>query len=96
MRFSKKIRSRGHLTLPADVRDAGNIHSGDLVEFEILRILRHRDDDVALPIPGERREEEATPDQNRPGTANPVGMEDPTTRDLGPSRREASTLVKRA
>ena len=40
MRFVRKIHSRGVLTLPFDVRTACDINEGDLVEFEIKRVVR--------------------------------------------------------
>lgn len=39
-RFVKRVGERGTVTLPADVRDILGVKEGDLVEFEILRVVR--------------------------------------------------------
>lgn len=38
--FIKKIISRGLITIPADVLEVLGVAEGDIVEFEVVRILR--------------------------------------------------------
>lgn len=40
MRFSKKVAGRGNLTVPTDIRNALDIDDGDIVEFEVVGIVR--------------------------------------------------------
>lgn len=40
MRFVKKISERGVLTLPSDVREAMGVEEGDIVEFEVLAVVK--------------------------------------------------------
>ncbi len=40
MRFTKRVVAQGHVTVPSDLREAMAIHAGDLVEFEIVGIIR--------------------------------------------------------
>lgn len=40
MRFLRTVHQRGNLTLPSDIRDVLDIQEGDVVEFEVLRIVR--------------------------------------------------------
>jgi bifunctional DNA-binding transcriptional regulator/antitoxin component of YhaV-PrlF toxin-antitoxin module len=40
MRFVKRVAGNGHVTVPADLRSALTIESGDIIEFEVLGILR--------------------------------------------------------
>lgn len=40
MRFVKRVNERGTTTLPNEVRQALDIRQGDLVEFEVLRVIR--------------------------------------------------------
>ncbi len=40
MRFVKRINDRGTLTLPVEIRDVLGIEDGDIVELEVLRIVR--------------------------------------------------------
>ncbi len=40
MRFVKRISERGNVTLPNDLREALEIDEGDLVEFEVLGVLK--------------------------------------------------------
>lgn len=40
MRFLKKVAGRGNLTLPSDIREALEIDEGDIVEFEVVGIVR--------------------------------------------------------
>ncbi len=45
MRFLKRINDRGTVTLPSELREALDIESGDIVEFEILGVVRRKDGD---------------------------------------------------
>ncbi len=40
MRFVKKVNERGVLTLPAEVREALGVNEGDIVEFEVLNVIK--------------------------------------------------------
>lgn len=40
MRFVRKVNDRGVLTLPSEVREALDVEDGDIVEFEVLRIVK--------------------------------------------------------
>ena len=40
MRFIRKIGTRGILTLPVELREVMDIAEGDLVEFELLAVVR--------------------------------------------------------
>lgn len=40
MRFTKRVVAQGHVTVPLDLRDALAIDAGDLVEFEVVGIIR--------------------------------------------------------
>lgn len=40
MRFVKKVNDRGVVTLPTEIREALDVEDGDLVEFEVLRVVR--------------------------------------------------------
>lgn len=40
MRFVKKITDRGVLTLPTEIREALSVEEGDIVEFEVLRVIK--------------------------------------------------------
>lgn len=40
MRFVRKVNDRGVLTLPSEVREALDVDDGDIVEFEVLRIVK--------------------------------------------------------
>ena len=54
MRFVKKVNERGVLTLPNDVREALGVEEGDIVEFEVLRVVKKRPDltsDETVPTP---------------------------------------------
>jgi AbrB family looped-hinge helix DNA binding protein len=42
VRFIKRVNDRGTLTLPSDVRDAMGVEEGDIVEFEVLGIVKKR------------------------------------------------------
>ena len=40
MRFIKKILERGTITIPSDVREAVGVEEGDIVEFQIIRVVK--------------------------------------------------------
>ncbi|MEK6986287.1 MAG: AbrB/MazE/SpoVT family DNA-binding domain-containing protein [Candidatus Thermoplasmatota archaeon] len=40
MRFVRKISDRGVLTIPTEVREALDVGDGDIVEFEVLRVVK--------------------------------------------------------
>jgi AbrB family looped-hinge helix DNA binding protein len=40
MRFVKKVNDRGVLTLPTEVREALGVEEGDIVEFEVLGVIK--------------------------------------------------------
>lgn len=40
MRFVKRISDRGNLTLPTELRDALGISEGDIVEFDVIGIVK--------------------------------------------------------
>lgn len=42
MRFVKKISERGVLTLPSDIREALEVEDGDIVEFEVLAVVKKK------------------------------------------------------
>lgn len=42
MRFVKKVNERGVVTLPAEVREALGVDEGDIVEFEVLRVVKKK------------------------------------------------------
>lgn len=42
MRFVKKINERGVVTLPADVREVLGVEEGDIVEFDILGVVKKK------------------------------------------------------
>jgi AbrB family looped-hinge helix DNA binding protein len=42
MRFIKRISDRGTVTLPSDVREALELQDGDIVEFEIVEIVKRK------------------------------------------------------
>lgn len=52
MRFVKRVNDRGTITLPAEIRSVLDIREGDIVEFEIHRVvprgLRRRDVHVEI------------------------------------------------
>lgn len=55
MRFVKKVNERGVLTLPNDIREAMGVEEGDIVEFEILGVVKKRNDKPTIysasPLP---------------------------------------------
>lgn len=42
MRFLKRINERGTVTLPLEVREALEVSEGDIVEFEVLGVVRKK------------------------------------------------------
>lgn len=40
MRFIKKVSDRGNMTLPTELREALGIGVGDIVEFEVIGIVK--------------------------------------------------------
>jgi bifunctional DNA-binding transcriptional regulator/antitoxin component of YhaV-PrlF toxin-antitoxin module len=40
MRFLRKVGQRGSLTLPTELREVLSIDEGDLVEFEVIGVVR--------------------------------------------------------
>ncbi|MEK6986284.1 MAG: AbrB/MazE/SpoVT family DNA-binding domain-containing protein [Candidatus Thermoplasmatota archaeon] len=40
MRFVRKVGQRGIMTLPVELREVMEIQDGDIVEFEILGVVR--------------------------------------------------------
>lgn len=44
MRFIKRILDRGTVTVPRDVREALGVDEGDIVEFEIVTIVRKKEE----------------------------------------------------
>jgi AbrB family looped-hinge helix DNA binding protein len=51
MRFVRKVNDRGVLTLPSEVREALDVDDGDIVEFEVLRIVKKGKPSVGKPSP---------------------------------------------
>lgn len=47
MRFLRTVHMRGTMTLPNDIRSALSISEGDIVEFEVVRVVRK----AATPSP---------------------------------------------
>ncbi|MEK6975346.1 MAG: AbrB/MazE/SpoVT family DNA-binding domain-containing protein [Candidatus Thermoplasmatota archaeon] len=43
MRFLRTVHTRGTMTLPNDIRNALSISEGDIVEFEVVRVVRKAD-----------------------------------------------------
>jgi bifunctional DNA-binding transcriptional regulator/antitoxin component of YhaV-PrlF toxin-antitoxin module len=44
MRFLRKVGQRGSLTLPSELREVLSIDEGDLVEFEVIGVVRRSAD----------------------------------------------------
>jgi AbrB family looped-hinge helix DNA binding protein len=42
VRFVRKISDRGVLTIPTDIREALEVEEGDIVEFEVLRVVKKK------------------------------------------------------
>lgn len=53
MRFTKRIVTQGQITMPTDLRDALGIRPGDLVEFEIVGIVRRKTSPLPDPFTSE-------------------------------------------
>ena len=62
MRFVRKVNDRGVLTLPFEVREAMDVDEGDIVEFEILRVVKKAKTPSAPSVPSPSK-----------STANPLG-----------------------
>lgn len=50
MRFTKRVVAQGHVTVPSDLRSALGIDAGDLVEFQVVGVVR-RLPAASNPIP---------------------------------------------
>lgn len=50
MRFLRTVHTRGTMTLPNDIRNALSISEGDIVEFEVVRVVR-KSVSAASPLP---------------------------------------------
>lgn len=53
MRFVKKVANRGQVTLPSDVRDALDVEDGDIVEYEVVAVVKKRRPVRGRALPGE-------------------------------------------
>lgn len=53
MRFLKKVGGRGTVVLPSDLREAMDIAEGDIVEFELVGVVR-RANGTTETIPAEQ------------------------------------------
>ncbi len=40
VRFVRKVNDRGVLTLPTEIREALGVEEGDIVEFEVLGVVK--------------------------------------------------------
>ncbi|MEA3137718.1 MAG: hypothetical protein QOC71_1999 [Thermoplasmata archaeon] len=49
MRFLRKLGQRGSLTLPSELREVLSISDGDLVEFEVVGVVRRGSKTSAVP-----------------------------------------------
>ena len=67
MRFIKKILERGTITIPSDVREALGVDEGDIVEFQILRVVKR-----GSSITSESTGPLAEPSVVVPRSSNPV------------------------
>lgn len=43
MRFVRKVNDRGVLTMPTEIREALGVEEGDIVEFEVLGVVKKTD-----------------------------------------------------
>lgn len=43
MRFVRKVNDRGVLTMPTEIREALGVEEGDIVEFEVLGVIKKTD-----------------------------------------------------
>jgi bifunctional DNA-binding transcriptional regulator/antitoxin component of YhaV-PrlF toxin-antitoxin module len=50
MRFIKRVSDRGTVTLPSDVRRALDVDEGDIIEFDIISIVRRKDRQTGVPV----------------------------------------------
>lgn len=55
VRFIKKILERGTVTVPSDVREAIGVEEGDIVEFQIIRVVKRHGDGI-VPVNDEERQ----------------------------------------
>lgn len=51
MRFLRKVNERGVLTLPSEIREALDVGEGDIVEFEVLRVVKKSTSPSRGPVP---------------------------------------------
>ena len=51
MRFLRKVGQRGSLTLPSELREVLSIDEGDLVEFEVIGVVRRSTKPASFPCP---------------------------------------------
>lgn len=51
MRFLRKVGQRGSLTLPSELREVLSIDEGDIVEFEVIGVVRRTDRSTSFPSP---------------------------------------------
>lgn len=58
MRFLRTVHTRGTMTLPNDIRTALSISDGDIVEFEVHRVVRKS---MPLPLPNPFPSESSSP-----------------------------------
>lgn len=49
MRFVRKVNDRGVLTMPTEIREALGVEEGDIVEFEVLGVVK-KTDRKATPV----------------------------------------------
>lgn len=54
MRFIKKILERGTITIPSDVREALGVEEGDIVEFQVLRVVKRHGSEAEPKAPATR------------------------------------------
>ena len=50
MRFLKRVVAKGGVTLPSDIRQALDIEEGDIVEFDVIRVVRKKGSKPAEPV----------------------------------------------
>jgi len=51
MRFLRKVGQRGSLTLPSELREVLSIDEGDIVEFEVIGVVRRSAKNASFPSP---------------------------------------------
>lgn len=59
MRFIKRVSERGVLTLPTEIREALDVQDGDLVEFEVLRVVKKANGSAPSPPIASLREKDS-------------------------------------